>query len=211
MKNNNQNQQVAFESSPFHRDQYRRTLSWLLFMVILCAVLSLVLFFINITQKKSSFYATTSSGLVIPLHTLDEPIVSNSYLAQWASLATRRALNLDFVHYKDQLDQAKIYFTSGGWQKYLIALDKSGLLKTVQSKKLIMAVVVSDVPVILNRDIVRGRYTWRVQFPILVTFSSASEQSKLKLLVTLNVQRVSVLETAEGIQISDFAAERGLD
>lgn len=202
-----QNQDIEFGHNIVYRDKYHKTLSGLLFMILVAAALSVILAFINMEQKKASFYATTSAGLVIPLHSLAEPIVTNAYLVQWVSLATRKSLNLDFLHYEEQLDQARGYFTPGGWQKFQGALDKSGLLKTVQDKKLMMNAVVSDTAVILNQAILHGRFTWRIQLPLLVTYGSASQQYKTKLLVTMNVQRVSTLDTSEGIQISDFVSE----
>lgn len=203
----NARQELELEKNNFYRDEYRKTLGWLSLMVFLGIGLAALLAYITIDQKKPHYYATTASGLVIPLHTLSEPIVTNDYLLQWVSLATRKALNMDFVHYQEQLDAAKIYFTSSGWDQFLIALDKSGLLKTVQDKKLMMNAVVSNTPVILHQDIFHGRYTWRVQLPFLVTFNSASESSQLRLLVTANVQRVSVLDTSQGIQVSDFVVD----
>lgn len=201
-------QEFEIEKNHFYRDQYRQTLGWLSLMTLICIALSAILAYITIDQKKSSYYATTASGLIIPLHTLSEPIVTNSYLLQWATLATRKAFNLDFVHFQEQMEQAKIYFTSGGWEQFLIALEKSKLLEAVKSKKLMMSAVLSDAPVVLNRDIVHGSYTWRIQLPFLITFSSASEENKLKILITANVRRVPVVDTAQGIQISDFVVER---
>lgn len=201
-------QDFELEKNHYYRDQYRRTLSWLSMMAVACVGLSAVLAYITIDQKKSNYYATTTSGLVIPMRSLSEPIVTSSYLLQWAGLATRKAFNLDFVHYQSQLEQAKVYFTPHGWEQFLAALDKSKLLAMVQEKKLMTNAVLADTPVVLNRSVLHGRYTWRIQLPFLITFSSASEEHKMRMMVTANVQRVSVLDTSQGILINDFVADR---
>ncbi len=202
-------QQLEFENNNLYRDRYQRTLGWLLTMAIACVVLVVTLTYMSVNGKQSDYYATTTKGAVIPLHPLSEPVITNQYLVQWASLATRKAFNLDDVHYQAQLKRAEPYFTPTGWKKFLSALNSSGLLGAVKSKKLMMSTVVSGPPVILNRAVVHGRFTWRIQLPLLVTFTSASEKTKSKLMVTMNVQRVPVLSAAKGIAISDFSA-RGM-
>lgn len=198
-----------FEKNNSYRDKYYKTLSWLIFMGLTAGALSVALAYITMEQKEPDYYATTTAGSNIPLRPMSDPIVTNDYLVKWTSLAVRKAFNLDFVHSAEQLEQAKGYFTPAGWDKFMAALNKSGLLKTVKEKKVMSSAVVSDTPVILNRAMLNGRFTWRVQLPLLVSYTSASDVQKSKFLVTLNVQRVSALDTPEGIQISDFDSTLG--
>jgi len=190
----------------FFRDSYRRAIKCIIFLSVLAVVLASILIGLIITTPRSKYYATTTAGQVIPMHSLSEPVITNSYLLQWASLATRTAFNLDFVHYKDQLNRAESDFTPDGWKKFLSALEESSLLKTVIDKKLQMSAIVSGTPVIVSTGVIHGRFTWRLQLPILITFTSANQTSKLKWMVTMNVQRISTLDAYKGIQISDFIA-----
>jgi intracellular multiplication protein IcmL len=199
--------QIEFKKNELYRDQYRQTLWWVLVMGVLCLFLTLVMGYLSFRQQPSRYYATMADGAVVPLYSLSQPTVTNDFLLQWASVAARSVLNLDFVHYQSQLQSAENYFTTGGWHQFQAALKSSGLLDSVISKKLIMTGVVSGAPVILNRAILHGRYTWTIQMPVLVTFSSASENSQTKLILTMNIQRVSTLSTAQGIQISDFKTQ----
>jgi intracellular multiplication protein IcmL len=144
--------------------------------------------------------------VVTPLHSLSEPVLTSQYILEWASLAARKAFNLDFVHYEDQLAEAKPYFTPDGWDKFEAALKSSGLLESVTGKKLVMSAIVSGTPVVLNRAVIHGRFTWTMQLPVLVSFTSSSENRKEPLIITMNVQRVPSLEAPQGIQISDFQA-----
>jgi len=54
--------------------------------------------------------------------------------------------------------------------------------------------------------VINGRYTWRVQMPILVKFTGASGETQRHFVVTMNVQRTNTLDTAQGIRIIDFVA-----
>lgn len=199
-------QKVEQQKNYLYRDSYRWVLATLVVMIALSAVLAGAVSYMAIFRDQPKYYASMTTGQVVPLRALDEPVVTNQYVLEWASLATRKAFNLDFVNYKKQLEDASVYFTSSGWKAFLKALDDSGLLPIVQEKKLLMNAIASGSPVILYNGIVNGRYTWRMQLPLLVTFGSASEQRQVSLVISLIVSRVSVLDTSQGILVTGFEA-----
>jgi len=194
------------ERNLLYRDHYRRTIKSIIVMSTSAGILAVILAGLIITTPQPKYYATTTAGQVVPMHSLSEPVVTNDYLLQWASLATRTAFNINFVNYNAQIDKAKSDFTPDGWSKFMDAMSKSGLLKTVESKKLQMNAIVAGTPVIISTAVIHGRFTWRVQLPILVTFTSASATSKSHWMVTMNIQRISTLDAYKGIQINDFSA-----
>ena len=202
----NISERYAPEQNLLYRDHYRRTVKSIVMMSITALVMLAVLMGLILTTPQPKYYATTTSGQVIPMHSLSEPVITNDYLLQWASLATRTAFNIDFVRYQSQLAKAQADFTPAGWSKFMEAMKNSGLLDTIQSKKLEMNAVISGAPVILSTSVIHGRFTWRVQLPILVTFTSANQTSQSHWLVTMNIQRISTLDAYKGIQINNFTA-----
>ncbi|MCB1827966.1 MAG: type IVB secretion system apparatus protein IcmL/DotI, partial [Coxiellaceae bacterium] len=192
------------ERNLLYRDHYRRTVKSIITMAIVGGILAVILAGLIIETPQPKYYATTTSGEVVPMHSLSEPVITNDYLLQWSSLATRTAFNIDFVNYAKQLVKAKADFTPSGWGEFMKAMNNSGLLDAVKSKKLEMSAVVSGAPVILSTAVIHGRFTWRVQLPILVTFTSASATSQSSWIVTMNVERISTLDAYKGIQINDF-------
>jgi intracellular multiplication protein IcmL len=204
MQGGQQNYDV--NDSTFYRDPYRSAVKWLGAMAVVAVVLSLILAFMAIQRPQPNYYASTTTGQVVPLHSLSEPVITQKHMLQWSSLAALAAYNLDFSNYEKQLKSAQPYFTTGGWDKFQQALKDEGLLSTLIDKKLDMSAVVTDTPVVLNTTVMNGRFTWRVQMPVLVTFESASETNKMHLVVTMNVQRVPSLSAPSGIQISDFVS-----
>jgi len=198
-------QLAGLKRNEFYRDNYRRILSILLILSFISVLMVAVVAFLDITRPQPKYYATLSNGRIVPMQALSEPTVTSDYVIQWASLAVRAAYNLDFVNYQKQLNAAEPYFTPSGWLAFSDALDSSGTLSSLQGNKLIMSAVVSDAPIVLDRAIISGHYTWRVQVPLLVTYSSASENKKQSLIVTLTIMRVSTLDTAQGIRINNFS------
>lgn len=201
-------EQLALQKNNFYRDNYRRALFILMIMILICLAFSVILSYQILSTPKAKYYATTTTGNVIPLYSLSMPVVTNNYLLQWAGLAARACYNLDFVHYPRQLKTASAYFTSSGWSALVNAMKASGVLKSLQKNKLYMNAVVSGPAVILDEEIIHGRYSWRVQLPLLVTYTSANENRKAGFLVTMDIMRVPVLNAEKGIQINNFSVVR---
>ncbi len=199
-------QELDYQNNTLYRDHYRVALGATILMALFSVCLSLVFILMMVTERNPKYYATTTTGLIIPLYSLSEPVVTKNYMLQWASLATRAAYNLDFTAYQTELDAASQYFTPDGFSKFKDALTKAGLLTAIQSKKLIMNAIVAGDPVILDEYVQSGRRNWIVQLPLLITFTSASETEHMHLVVTLRIQRVPTLDSVNGIQISDFSA-----
>lgn len=200
---------VVFEDNTLYRDRYRTALTGLLLMVLLSVVLTFLVAYENVVPQKRQYFATTTNGVTVPMHALDQPVITSPYLLQWASQATRAAFNLDFVNYQDQLNNSATYFTPNGADSFKSALKSSGLLGDITGKKLDMNAIVSGAPVILNRYVRGGRYTWVVQLPLLITFTSASATEHANMVATLKIQRVPVLDAPGGKQIADISLANG--
>lgn len=191
-----------------YRDQYRQLLKYLLGLSVVAAGLATFLVVQLVSRGEPAYYATTTTGDVVQLNSLSEPIVTSNYILQWSSLATRAILNLHFSSYQDDLQQASGYFTKNGWSSFQDALDKSGMLQTITQNKLDASAIVSGEPVILDKEISHGSYVWRVQLPVLVTYTSASQNQQAQFIVTMDVSRVPVVTLETGIAITNFSARR---
>lgn len=202
-----QSENLDSEDFSVFRERYQRVLTWLVIMGLLGVVLAITLGYMVYKPGHHKYYASTTTGVVERMYPLSEPVITQKFLLQWASLSTRTALNLSFTDYQNQMAQAKDYFTPDGWDKFKAALQSSGLLGTVIQQKLIMSAIVSGTPVVINSGVVNGRYTWRVQLPLLVTFNSTSTARK-DMLITMDIQRVPVLGAKKGIEIAGFSAAR---
>lgn len=188
----------------FYRDSYRKVMLILLISVLLNIALGGTLYYLISHPPLPKYFATSVNGRIIPLYPLDEPNQSDSAIAQWANQAAIASYTYNFVSYRKDLEAASEFFTAEGWQQFMQALLASNDLEAVKTKKLIVSAVATGAPVILQKGVLNGRYAWRLQMPLLVTFQSASQFTQESYMVTMLIQRVSTLNNPRGIGISQI-------
>lgn len=196
---------VAMRNS-FYRDGQRKLMGIMLISVVANFVLSGVLLYIIMHPPAPRYFATSINGRITPLVALDAPNQSDSAVLQWANQAAIAVFSYNFVNYRSELVAASGFFTAEGWDQFVTALGSSNNLDAVKAKKLVVSAVATSAPVILQKGNLNGRYAWRIQMPILVTYQSASEFSQQNLNVTMLVTRVDTLNSPRGIGIAQFVS-----
>jgi intracellular multiplication protein IcmL len=189
----------------FYRDSYRKLLNILIFLLWLGVGLSVVLSYMLYSPKRHQYFATSSSGDIIPLHSLSEPVITNDYLLKWAQLVSLNVLNLSFGKAQQQLQTQKSKFTDQGWAALQKSIKDNDFITNLNQGKLIASAVVNKPAQILVRRVIQGRYTWVVQVPVLVNFTSSSQNSKKQMMVSLTIMRIPVLGSPEGIQVNSIS------
>ena len=188
----------------FYRDGQHKLIAILLLSMAANIMLVVAIFHIFFNPPAPVYFATSINGRITPLYPLDEPNQSDSAVLQWANQAATAAFTYNFVNYRTELQASSGFFTSNGWTQFLNALQDSNNLDAVKAKKLIVSAVATRAPVILQKGVLNGRYSWRVQMPLLVTYQSASEFSQQNNVVTMLITRVSTLNSPRGIGIAQF-------
>ena len=188
----------------FYRDGQRKIMIALIISIFISFILTSLLVYLLTHPPAPKYFATSISGRITPLFPLDEPNQSDSAVLQWANQAAIAAFTYNFVNYRDELQASSGFFTADGWTQFLNALQQSNNLDAVKAKKLIVSAVATRAPIILQKGLLNGVYSWRVQMPILVTYQSASEFSQQNNVVTMLINRVSTLNSPRGIGISQF-------
>lgn len=201
--------QVVKLRNEFYRDNYRKVVAALLFSFFIILVLAAALFYIATHPPAPRYFAASNDGHIVPLVPFTQPNLSDATVLEWSNTAATAAYNYNFVNYRQALQQAADYFTPEGKQMFFSAIKSSNNLQAVISKKLIVSAVATGVPVILEQGLLAGRYTWKVQIPMLITFQSASQFSQQSVTVTMLVVRVSTLTSPRGIGIAQFIVSGG--
>lgn len=201
--------QVVKLRNEFYRDNYRKVVAALLFSFFAILILASALFYIVTHPPAPRYIAMASDGRIAPLVAFSHPNLSNAAVLEWANTAATAAYSYNFVNYRQALQQAADYFTPEGKQMFFAAIKSSNNLQAVISKKLIVSAVATGVPVILEQGLLAGRYTWKVQIPMLITFQSASQFSQQAVTVTMLIVRVSTLTSPHGIGIAQFIVSGG--
>lgn len=188
----------------FYRDGQRKLMVGIILAFIVNIMLAVLLVYIITHPPEPKYFATSIDGRITPLFPLNEPNQSDSAVLQWANQAAIAAFSYNFVNYRTELQASSGFFTAEGWEQFLTALQQSNVLDAVKAKKLIVSAVATRAPIILQKGLLNGSYSWRIQMPILVTYQSASEFSQQNNIVTMLVTRVSTLNSPRGIGISQF-------
>ena len=133
--------------------------------------------------------------------------LSDIAILDFANEATVSAYNYNFVNQKTELQKLSSFFTEQGYGRFIKALKESGNDKWVQSKKLIVSAVATRAPIILQKGLLDGVYSWRVQMPFMATYQSASDFSEQINTVSMLIIRVPTLNSPRGIAISQFVVK----
>lgn len=190
----------------FYRDGQRKMILILIFSIIVNVILASMLTYLITHPPEPRYFATSINGRITPITALNLPNQSDSAVLQWANQAAIAAFSYNFVNYRSELIASSGFFTAEGWDQFITALAASNNLEAVKAKKLVVSAVATMAPVILQKGVLNGRYAWRIQMPILVTYQSASEFSQQNLVVTMLVTRVDPLNFPRGIGIAQFVS-----
>lgn len=188
----------------FYRDNYNRVLIALLVLMVIIAGLFGIIYYQYTSQPVPRYFATGPDGRIIPRWSLRRPVVSAAELRQWANRSAVSAFTYNFSNYREALQDASESFTPRGWRNFQEALRKSGNLETVLKRKFVVSARPTGTPEIIDQRVISGRYTWKVQIPLLVTYESSRTTLQDPLEVTLSIVRISELQVPKGIAIDQY-------
>jgi intracellular multiplication protein IcmL len=191
----------------FYRDGHR-TFLWLalaqgLAIVVLLTALTIQLFF---TPPVVQYFGVNEKGSLIPLTPLNQPILTNAAVLSWTTSAASEIMTFGFQDYRRRFQESSRHFTRNGWQNYMDAVVKSGLIDAVQTRKQVLSAVPSAAPVIVRNGLVNGVYTWDIQLPMVITTESLDQKQTTRQLLNLRVVRVSPLDSPNAIGIEQWIA-----
>lgn len=153
------------------------------------------------------YFATDGEGKIKELISIDEPIQSVNEVLSWTTDAITKAYTFSFANYRQELQSARSNFTSSGWDGFQKALEDSGNLKAVIENMFVTTAVPRGAPVITAEGLINGRYAWKVEVPVIVTYQSANNRTTQDLLVQAIIVRRTELEHPRGLGIAQLIAE----
>ncbi len=192
----------------FYKDGYRKLATIVLMLCIANAFLGLTVAFMYSKPEEVRFFATSTDGRIIPVEPLNRPGRTNAEILDWTVRAASKVYSYDYVNYRDDLQSVSAMFTGSGWQSFQETLTSSRMLKTVIAEKLVMNAEPTGAASITEQGLIRGRYTWKVQVPLLVKMQGNTTLST-PVLVTMLVQRVSLVNNPDGIGIIQILVSEG--
>ncbi|WP_165175228.1 DotI/IcmL/TraM family protein [Desulfovibrio sp. ZJ369] len=193
----------------WYRTQFRRSMKLSLCLVAaLCLSVSLsALLLLN--QPKPRYFAATPDLRLAPMVPLDQPLLTQEGLLTWVSSAITGAMSLNFLEWREKLESIRPHFEDEAFKSFLASLQGSGILDMIRDKRLSASAVATRAPVIIASGLVGGRATWKIEFPLIVSYeSSQGVESTQKLLATVLVRRASTAKTPRGVVIQQVVLKR---
>lgn len=203
------NAEVVYGGLHWYKQQYHSALKLVLIMGVSVCICLCFIGLLLFNKPAPKYFAATSDLRLAPIIPLDQPVLTQQGLLNWVSETIANAVSLDFLEWRDQLSKAREHFDEEAYKSFLSSLTNSGVLSMIRDKRLSVSAVITRAPVIIASGVIGGKMTWRVEFPLVVSYeSSQGVESSQKLLATVLIRRASTLTTPRGVVIQQIVLKR---
>ncbi len=193
----------------WYRTQFHRSMKLALALTVALSISLIVAALLLLNQPKPRYFAATPDLRLAPMVPLDQPLLTQEGLLTWASNAITGAMSLNFLEWREKLESIRPHFEDEAFKSFLASLQGSGILDMIRDKRLSASAVATRAPVIIASGLVGGKATWRIEFPLIVSYeSSQGVESTQKLLATVLVCRASTARTPRGVVIQQVVLKR---
>lgn len=186
-----------------------RKLAMVLAGALVLSVLCITFLAYKYVNVQRDYFATDSTGRLTPIYPLGQPLVPAARVKLFALEALQTGYNVDFNHFRTQLDRVDEYFTVEGAKSFKDELAKTGFLKKLEDELNVSSAVPASAPVIVNEGPFDGRYRWQIEVPLLLTLQNSKSRQNQTLKLTVIVSRVSQAERPEGIAVDRVVYAKG--
>lgn len=189
------------------RERYEFLLKTLFALLGLLCLSIVANIYFGLQKTEYRYFAVDPNGGISEVIPLERPIQSTTEVLNWTADAIVRSFTLSFANYQSQLNDSRIQFTDAGWTGFQEALSRNKILDTIITQKLVTSAVPASAPVVTASGIVEnGRYGWRIQMPLIVTYESASGSQSQTFNVEAVVVRRPETENPRGLGIGQIIA-----
>lgn len=193
----------------WYRSQYQRSMKLALGLVLALLAAVAVIAFLVATRPTPRYFAATPDLRLAPLVPLDKPVLTQQGLLNWVSETITNAVSLDFLEWRDKLSRVRENFEDEAFKSFLASLQSSGILDMIKDKRLSVSAVVTRAPVIIASGLINGKATWKIEFPLVVSYeSSQGVESTQRLMATVLVCRAATVTTPRGVVIQQVVLKR---
>ncbi len=120
-------------------------------------------------NKRADLLFASHSGKLTPIQYVDTPSISNEAVINWAMAAFMDIKNFNFNNIDERFNSAYRYFTPEGWDSFVAALYKSGIIDAIKTNKQYVSAVPGGAPIMQSETDDPGHYSWVVQIPYQMT------------------------------------------
>lgn len=176
-------------------------LNTIVYLIILSAVLSIMIFGILYARKPANIYATYNNKSILIQYKKDPSFAIDS-LINWATLAASNIYNLEFSGLDEQLElYRKKYFTSEGFSGFYRSLKDAGTLDTIRSENLKVSAIAVRRANIKAEGPYLGEYNWTMDIPLLIYYETSGASKSREIILEVVVTTASLDESQFGYGI----------
>ncbi|MDR3176030.1 MAG: DotI/IcmL family type IV secretion protein [Desulfovibrio sp.] len=203
------NAETVFGGLHWYKRQYQRSMKLCFGMTLaVCAALAVVAVLV-LTRPTPRYFAATPDLRLAPLVPLDKPVLTQQGLLNWVSETISNAISLDFLEWREKLTRSREHFEGEAFTSFVASLNSSGVLDMIRDKRLSVSATVTRAPVIIASGLVGGKATWKIEFPLVVSYeSSQGVESTQNLMATVLVCRASTVTSPRGVVIQQVVLKR---
>lgn len=196
---------VVIGGLDWYRTQFRRTMKLALGLSAALCMSIAVTTLLLLNQPRPQYFAATPDLRLAPMVPLDQPLLTQEGLLTWTVNAITGAMSLNFLEWREKLETLH----DAAYKSFLASLQSSGVLDMIRDKRLSASAIATRAPVIIASGLVGGKATWKIEFPLIVSYeSSQGVENTQKLLATVLVCRASTAKTPRGVAIQQVVLKR---
>lgn len=174
-------------------------------LMIIISVTLVVIITLLMAEPEVRVVARDPDGSIVPVIAPSEPMVTPEALNDWASRVVTATYTYSFRDWREKFSALKRDFTSRGWGSFTRALERSNMLEVVRNDQVFVSSVPLGAPIVVREGVMDdGRYAWRLEIPLRVTYEGASNRRTQDLLIELLVVRANLLEHRSGLAVQQF-------
>lgn len=147
-------------------------------------------------------YFSTEDGRITEFIPTNEPAWTQNDAADFGSRTLMKALNLDFVHYREQISSVAPGFSEDGHGSYIQALEISNILSTIKNERMNLTASIGAGVVTKRGNLADGTWIWVIQYPVkLRLVGQATARPEQSFTFEVTIQRVDPRKKAAGMEI----------
>lgn len=178
-------------------------LNFLLAGIVVALALSNIYLGWQATHPDRQYFAA-DNGRFVPLVPQSQPYRKTADVIQYARERVTRSFTLDFLNWRQQLEDVRPAYTKEGFKSFLEALKNSGVLEAVKEKRMNLTIT-AGTGVLTREGIDGGVYQWVVEFPAEVRLEGQSTRLPAqRFLTTVRIERVPTVESVEGLGLGQL-------
>ncbi|WP_119344686.1 DotI/IcmL family type IV secretion protein [Facilibium subflavum] len=174
------------EKSHFYKSNFRLMIKVLLLSVIL----NIILVFTVLNQhakEKFNFLAINNDGQIKSLQTHNVPRITQEMVVNWVSMNIQKIYSLDFLNYKEEALSFQNLFTDYGWISFNKAFKP--VIDKIKDNHIVERAVLNGVPVVTAIGSISGIPSWKLEVPLMISYSKGQSMNTSKVVVKLTVQK----------------------